>query len=201
MCVVSIHIAAEGPQARFEFRDVALQMAEPARVRVTRKRSTLSPPATRWELDTRGTPLPCSLLADHLPALQLVGNADVDVSGKCRSHSDARRLARGTGWPLSICRPRSIGQRALRSSANRVAEVLLRRARFQHGKLTLTPQGIFRAKAGLSAGRCWLKPIRRSGVVADSRVRALAADMLWRYRALKIRLRDQSRGPADHRAL
>jgi len=37
-----------GPQATIEFRDVALQMSEPAQLRITRNRQA-QPPATRWE--------------------------------------------------------------------------------------------------------------------------------------------------------
>ncbi len=64
---------AEGPQLAIEFRDVALQMAEPAQLRVTRNRR-LSPPATRWELHTQSTALPCSLLADQFEILKGLGD-------------------------------------------------------------------------------------------------------------------------------
>lgn len=64
---------AEGPQLAIEFRDVALPMAESAQIRVTRNRR-LSPPATRWELHTQSTALPCSLLADQFPLLQGLGD-------------------------------------------------------------------------------------------------------------------------------
>jgi hypothetical protein len=179
----SIHVAVEGPQARFEFRDVALQMAEPARVRVTRNRQ-LSPPATRWELDTRGTPLPCSLLADHLPALRWLG-AESTFQGSV----DLTQMP--GGWHGELAgRFRSVDLDQLVSERydhrlTGIAEVLLRRARFQHGKLS-DAAGDLSCQGGIVSRSLLAQADKALGVVADTRVRALEADMLWRYRELKF---------------
>jgi hypothetical protein len=174
---------AEGPQASFEFRDVALQMAEPARVRVTRQRST-SPPVTRWELDTRGTPLPCSLLADHLTALQWLGT-DATFQGNLEI------AQKPDGWHGELAgRFRSVDLDQLVSQRydhrlTGMAEVLLRRARFQDGKLT-DAAGDVSSPGGVVSRSLLAQADKMLGLVADARVRDLQADMLWRYRALRF---------------
>lgn len=175
--------AAEGPQVSFEFRDVALQMAEPARVRVTRQRNA-GAPVTRWELDTRGTPLPCSLLADYLTALQWLGT-DATFQGSLQI---AQQLG---GWHGELAgRFRSVDLDQLVSQRydhrlTGLAEVLLRRARFEDGKLT-DAAGTVSSQGGVVSRSLLAQADKTLGLVADSRVRDLQADMLWRYRALRF---------------
>ncbi len=188
-CLISR--AAEGPQASFEFRDVALQMAEPARVRVTRNRQ-ISPPVTRWELDTRGTPLPCSLLAEHLQALRWLGDettfqGSIDVV-----------QARG-GWQGELAgRFQSVDLDRLVTDRydhklSGTAEVLLRRARFQDGKLS-DAAGDVSCEGGVVSRSLLARADKTLGVAADTRVRALEADMLWRFRQLKFGFEITSQG-------
>jgi hypothetical protein len=63
---------ANGPQLSVDFRLAGTAMNEPAQLRLVRNRQ-LTPPVTGWALHTGSTPLPCSLLADHLPALRHLG--------------------------------------------------------------------------------------------------------------------------------
>ncbi len=175
--------SAEGPQATFEFRDVALQMAEPAQLRVTRNRQQ-SPPATRWELNTRSTALPTSLLADYLPPLRWLG-PDATFQG-------AVEAVRSTnGWKGEFSgRLRDIDLETLvterydhKLSGN--AEVLFRRARFQDGTLIDAAGDV--VCFGGSVSRSLLAQADRTlGLAAAPRVRALEADPLLRYRELKF---------------
>jgi hypothetical protein len=174
---------SEGPQASFEFRDVALKMAEPARVRVTRNRQ-LSPPATRWELDTRGTPLPCAMLAAHFPALRQLGiEATFQGNVEITQASD--------GWHGELAgRFRAVDLDQLVSQRydhrlTGMAEVLLRRARFQDGKLS-DAAGDLSSLGGVVSRSLLAQADKMLGVVADTRVRALEADMLWLYRELRF---------------
>ncbi len=174
---------AEGPQVSFEFRDVALQMVEPARVRVTRQRASAAP-VTRWELDTRGTPLPCTLLADHLTALQWLGS-DATFQGSLQIAQHPK------GWQGELAgRFRSVDLDQLVSQRydHRLtgeAQVLLRRARFHDGKLTDAAGDIF-SPGGVVSRSLLAQADHSLGLVADSRVHDLQADMLWRYRALRF---------------
>ncbi|MCH5372841.1 MAG: hypothetical protein JJ992_02605, partial [Planctomycetes bacterium] len=126
--------AADGPQAVFEFRDVALQMAEPVQLRVTRNRQ-LSSPATRWELDTRSTPLPCSLLAGHLKVLEWLGD-DATFQGTIDViHSVGGWQGELAGRFRDVDLERLVTERYDHKLSG-TAEVLFRRTRFRDGKLT-----------------------------------------------------------------
>ncbi len=68
----SLEPSGSGPQLSLEFRLAGTEMSEPARFRVVRNRQ-LKPPATGWALQTGSAALPCSLLAEQLPALKQLG--------------------------------------------------------------------------------------------------------------------------------
>lgn len=54
---------------------------QPPRIQVRRSRGTQ--PQTTWMLDTQGTPLPCGVLADYMPAMRSLG-PDATFSGVLR---------------------------------------------------------------------------------------------------------------------
>lgn len=172
-----------GPQATFEFLDAALQMAEPAQLRVTRNRQ-ISPPATRWELNTRSTSLPCSILADQLPALHWLGD-----EAAFQGTVDAVRSAGGwqgdvTGRFCELDLERLVTERYDHKLSG-TAELRFTRARFENGKLA-DAAGDLVARGGWVSRSLLAQADLTLGVVADPRVRALEADMLWRYRELNF---------------
>jgi len=61
---------------------------QPVTVRVSRVRD-IEPPTTRWLLDSGATPLPCSALAEYLPAIKRLG-PEAEFLGKIRWQSDSR---------------------------------------------------------------------------------------------------------------
>ncbi|NNE00077.1 MAG: hypothetical protein HKN47_22380 [Pirellulaceae bacterium] len=63
------------------------QLDSPVTVKVNRDRET-GTPKTKWVLDTGRTPLPCSALADYLPALDALGS-EAEFIGTMRWQSDA----------------------------------------------------------------------------------------------------------------
>jgi len=175
--------AGDGPRISFEFRDVALPTAEPVQLRVTRNRQ-LSPPATRWELDTRSTPLPCSLLADQVPVLRWLGD-----DGTYQGTVDV--VCSPSGWHGELAgRFRNVDLERLvteryEHKLSGTAEVLFRRARFQNGKLSDAAGDVI-CGGGVVSRSLLAQADRTLGLVADSRVRALEADTLWRYRELRF---------------
>lgn len=63
------------------------QLDSPVTVKVNRNRET-GTPKTNWMLDTGHTPLPCSALADYLPALDALGS-EAEFIGTMRWQSDS----------------------------------------------------------------------------------------------------------------
>ncbi len=176
-------LAAEGPQVTFEFRDVALQMAEPAQLRVTRDRQR-SPPATRWELNTHSTALPTSLLADYLPSLHWLGTEATFQGAVETVHSPGGWQGEFSGRLRDIDLESLITERYDHKLSGR-ADVLFRRARFEDGTLTDAAGDV--VGHGGSVSRSLLAQADRTlGLAAAPRVRALEADPLLRYRELKF---------------
>jgi hypothetical protein len=89
----SIELLPGGVQAQAAFRLAGVEMPNPARVRLLRNRQTV-PPASAFELDTGGGPLPCGLLALGLPELKSLG---------------PRSRLRGYIWANENCRGRAAG--------------------------------------------------------------------------------------------
>ncbi len=65
------------------------QTDAPISITATRDRSDV--PATKWMLNTAGTPLPCSALAEYLPVLAVLGN-EAEFVGTMRWQSDANHV-------------------------------------------------------------------------------------------------------------
>jgi len=173
----------DGPQATIEFRDVALQMAEPAQLRVTRNRQ-VTPPATRWELNTRSTALPCSLLADQLDVLTWLGD-------EATFQGTVEAMPTAVGWQGEITgRFRSVDlDRVVTNRYDHklsgAAEIVFRRAEFRGGKL-LDAAGDVTCDGGVVSWSLLDQARKSLGFVADARVRAVEADTLWKYRQLKF---------------
>ncbi len=173
---------ATGPQAAIEFCDVALQMSEPAQLRITRNRQ-VSPPATRWELRTRSTPLPCYLLADHVEilanlgdlatfqgtveAMQGAGGWEGEVTGRFRD-VDLDRLTERYDHKLSGA-----------------AEIVFRRAQFRGGKL-IDAAGDVLCDGGVVSLSLLHQADKSLGLIADQRVLSAETDPLRRYQELKF---------------
>jgi hypothetical protein len=68
-----IESAADRTEAKLEFRLAGMEMPEPACIRVLRNRQVM-PPASTFELNTRGSALPCRLLAMGIDTLRPLGS-------------------------------------------------------------------------------------------------------------------------------
>jgi hypothetical protein len=176
--------ASTGPRVTIEFCDVALQMAEPAQLRITRNRQ-VSPPATRWELRTRSTPLPCSLLADRVQILACMGE-HATFQGTVEAMSVAG------GWEGEVSgRFRDVDlDRLVTDRYNHklsgTAELVFRRAQFRGGRL-LDAAGDVICGGGGAVSLSLLHQAEQSlGLVADARLRQVETDALRRYQELKF---------------
>ncbi len=173
----------DGPQATIEFRDVALQMAEPAQLRITRNRQ-ISPPATRWELNTRTTALPCSLLADQFDVLTWLGE-EATFQGVVEAMPTAK------GWEGEITgRFRSVDLDRVVTyrydhKLSGTAEITFRRAKFRGGKL-IDAAGDVTCDGGVVSWSLLDQARRSLGLIADASVLAVEADTLWQYQQLKF---------------
>ncbi|HUG70764.1 MAG TPA: hypothetical protein VMM76_23645, partial [Pirellulaceae bacterium] len=69
-CLVS---ASQGKvEATIDFMLAGFEMHSPAQVKLTRERGS-DDASTIWQIRTGGTPLPCAMVADYLPALHSLG--------------------------------------------------------------------------------------------------------------------------------
>jgi hypothetical protein len=171
-----------GPQATIEFRDVALQMSEPAQLRITRNRQA-QPPATRWELNTRSTALPCTLLADYLDILRTVGD-------RATFQGTIEAMPAAAGWEgeiagrfLDVDLDRLTDRRPHKLSG--FAEVVLRRARFQAGRLS-DAAGDVTCHGGVVTRSLLYQADKSLGLVADARLLTPQANTLVVFRQLKL---------------
>lgn len=173
-----------GPQATLEFREAALQMSEPAQLRITRNRQ-IQPPATRWELNTRSTALPCSLLADYLGVLRNLGE-DASFQGAIEAMPTA------DGWEGEIAgRFRDVDldrvtQRLnLRHRLSGAAEVVFRQATFRGGRL-LAAAGDLACSGGVVSRSLLYQAHESLGLLADSRLLTPQANTLVVFHELKL---------------
>jgi hypothetical protein len=173
----------DGPQATIEFRDVALQMAEPAQLRITRNRQ-VTPPATRWELNTRTTALPCSLLADQIEVLTWLGD-------EATFQGTVEAMPTAVGWEGEITgRFRNVDLDRVVTyrydhKLSGAAEIVFRRAKFRGGKL-IDAAGDVACDGGVVSWSLLDQARRSLGFVADARVLAIEADTLWKFQQLKF---------------
>jgi hypothetical protein len=172
-----------GPQATIEFRDVALEMSEPAQLRFIRNRQ-VSPPATRCELRTRSTPLPCHLLADHVKILASLGD-------RATFQGTVEAMQGPDGWEGEVagrfCHvdlDRLVTDRYDHKLSGS-AEVVFRRAQFRSGKL-IDAAGDVLCNGGAVSLSLLHQADKSLGLVADQRVRAVETDPLRRYQELKF---------------
>lgn len=173
-----------GPQATLEFREAALQMSEPAQLRITRNRQ-VSPPATRWALNTRSTALPCSLLADYLPVLQTLGE-----QAAFRGTIEAMPAAEGwegeiTGRFSDVDLDRVTERLKLRHKLSGAADVVFRRASFRAGRL-IDAAGDLTCNGGVVSRSLLYQANQSLGLVADSRLLTPQANTLVVFRELKL---------------
>jgi hypothetical protein len=174
---------AAGPQLTIEFRDVALQMSEPAQLCITRNRQ-VAPPSTRWQLRTRSTALPCSLLADHVRVLACLGD-------RATFQGTVEAMPVAGGWQGEISgRFRGVDlDRLVTDRYNHklsgTAELVFRRACFQDGKL-IDAAGDVLCDGGVVSLSLLHEADRSLGLVADQRIRSVETDPLRRYQELKF---------------
>jgi hypothetical protein len=173
-----------GPQATLEFREVALQMSEPAQLKITRNRQ-VQPPATRWELNTRSTALPCSLLADYLEMLRNLGE-EATFQGTIEAMPTAE------GWEGEIAGrfrdvdlDRVTGSLKLRHRLGGAAELVFRRATFREGRL-IDAAGDVTCNGGAVSRSLLYQANESLGLVAASRVMTPQANTLMLFRELKL---------------
>jgi hypothetical protein len=175
--------SADGPQVAIEFRDVALQMVEPAQLWITRNRN-LKPPATRWELDTHSTALPCSLLADQIPVLDWLGERAL-FQGRVR----VTQIAAGwegdlTGRFQDVDLDRLVTDH-YQHKLSGLADVVFRQARFRDGALIDAAGDL--ACSGGQVGWSLLDQAEKTlNLSADARVRAVTANSSWTYSQLRF---------------
>jgi len=167
-----------------EFREAALQMSEPAQLRITRNRQ-IQPPATRWELNTRSTALPCSLLADYLGILRNLGE-DASFQGAIEA------MPTTDGWEGEIAgRFRDVDldrvtQRLnLRHRLSGAAEIVFRQATFRGGRL-IDAAGDLACNSGVVSRSLLYQAHESLGLVADSRLLTPQANMLVAFNELKL---------------
>ncbi|NLF71173.1 MAG: hypothetical protein GX575_19250 [Candidatus Anammoximicrobium sp.] len=171
-----------GPQATIEFRDVALQMSEPAQLRITRNRQ-VRPPATRWALNTRSTALPCAVLADYLQTLRTLGE-------QATFQGTIEAMPAAEGWEGEIVgRFRDVDldrvTQCLKHKLSGSAEILFRRATFRAGRL-IDAAGDVTCNGGVVSRSLLYQANKSLGLVADSRLLTPQANALLLFRELKL---------------
>jgi hypothetical protein len=180
----------QGRQATFEFRDITAPDTEPAVLRVTRNRQ-LSPPATRWELDTRTTALPCSLLADYAEAFTGAG-PHATFQGTIAATNAA------DGWEGEISGrftrvdlDRLVSDRFPHKLSG-LAEISLQRARFRGGRV-IDVAGSITAGGGV-VSLSLLEQAERTLGLRPGPALQLDDQSLWRYQQLAFDFTIGSRG-------
>jgi len=163
---------------------VALRMAEPARLEIMRNRK-VSPPATRWALQTRSTALPCSLLADQLEVLAWMGD-------EATFQGSVAAMPCPDGWQGELSGRFShvdldqLVTERYNHKLSGTAEIVFHRARFRGGKL-VDAAGEVTCSGGVVSWSLLDQAHKSLGLVADGRVRADEADALWQYEQLRFR--------------
>ena len=174
-----------GPQATLEFRDVALQMSEPAQLKITRNRQ-VQPPATRWELNTRSTALPCSLLADYLEVLRNLGE-EATFQGTIEAMPTAE------GWEGEIAGrfrdvdlDRVTGESEAKTPAGRCRRDRVPPRNLSRRAGLMDAAGDVACNGGVVSRSLLYQANESLGLVADSRVLTPQANTLMVFRELKL---------------
>jgi hypothetical protein len=174
---------AEGPRATIEFRDVAVQTAEPAQFQVTRNRQ-VSPPATRWELLTGSTAFPCAVLADRVGILASLGDEATFQGSVEMTYTGHCWEGEITGRFRQVDLDRMVTSRYDHKLSG-MAEIVFRRATFVSGKL-VNATGDVTCEGGVVSWSLLDQARESLGLLADARVRSTVTDSLWPYRQLKF---------------
>lgn len=93
----SLDAADENPRSWARFFVAGVEAENPVAVKVVRNRQ-ISPPVTRCELNTGGSPLPCSLLAQMLPAFGPLGDDSTFRGYLWAAHDSDGWRGELTGW-------------------------------------------------------------------------------------------------------
>lgn len=131
-------------QAALEFR-VAGAAGEPARLAITRDRAQL-PVATKWELHSGATPLPCSALAPCLPPVAQLGNKATFFGTLQVATRDQSWDAELAGWFREVNLDTLVSAQFPHKLTG-LADVTLNKALWQHGRLT-SAAGNLQARGG-----------------------------------------------------
>ncbi len=99
--VARVHPRGKSIEAQLEFIPAGRETSTKATVSVVRDRSGPLP-ETHWQLYTGGIPLPCSALADYLPALRTLG-AEAEFNGSLNWKMDSQ------GWSVDLAGARFTG--------------------------------------------------------------------------------------------
>lgn len=169
-----------GPKATIEFFDAAMPAEKAVQLQIVRDRQT-SPPTTRWELDTRGAAIWCSLLSDDIESLGSLG-VTATFSGS------AWATLGFDGWEgeihgrfQQVDLDRVVSDRFPHKLSG-MAEVTLQRAKFRGGRI-IDVAGSLRATGG-SISLSLLEQAEKSlGLQLDPQTR-LSDRTLRRYRQL-----------------
>lgn len=134
---------ANGPKATWDFKLAGQQSTEPLQITYARDCRTHAP-TTHFSLDTRDTPLPCSLLAPLLPVMRPL-NAQATFQGQVwAAHASQGWKGLAVGRLSGIELDRVVPPNSLHELTG-TAEVTIRELRFRGSKVT-------RAIGSISAG-------------------------------------------------
>ena len=183
----------DGAQAAVRFRTVADDRSGPApQLRLSRDRTAV-PPATRLELHTGNTPLPCSLAAAWVPALDRLGDtATMRGSLWVERTADGHR-GEAAGRIVGIDLDRLIGRDFARTLTG-TADVTFQRAVLEQGRI-VEAAGSIAAGPGV-AERSLLLAASDSMRLPKATWLAERADPLVRYAQLSAAFRIDARGLA-----
>jgi hypothetical protein len=172
-----------GPQATIRFRDVALQMAEAAQLQITRNR-TVTPPTTRWELDTGPTSLPCSLLAHYVEILASLGDGATFQGSVAATPTLDGWEGEVRGYFRDVDLDRLVKDRYAHKLSG-MAQIRLQPLRFRGGRL-IDAAGQVSCEGGVVSRSLLYEADQSLGVMAAPRVLDVRADDIQRYRELKF---------------
>lgn len=138
---------AESAEATIQCQPAPSQLEAPLTITVRRDRSEETP-ATDWVLETHGTPLPCSSVAEFFPQLESLGS-DATFTGtmRWRSQGDRWSLDLGGSRFEQIALDRLFEQHAHRLSGS--AMLQLDRCRIEPHQRRSDIAGSLRAREGL----------------------------------------------------
>jgi hypothetical protein len=175
---IALQSTAGAARGALEFR-VAGEAGEPVRLSVERLRSQ-QPVATRWSVNTGGTPLPCSALAPCLPELATLGS-------ECTFHGYVTVEQNDNGWQAAAAgRFARVKLDALvtQHALTGVADVDINQAVWKNGRLTAVA-GRLRAEGGTIGQTAWQAAADTLAAQLSERLDQ-RADVVLRYKELAL---------------